>query len=299
MTDDTPGTGTQVPVQDENEYCFGHPDTATRLHCTRCDKAICGRCAVPASVGQHCVWCVAEARKSAPKVKSTMQANSPAVLAIIGINVAMYLLETFFPVILDKFSEQPAAIANGEYWRLFTAMFLHAPLGARFGIFHILFNMYILRIYGPNVEEAFGKVRFVVMYLLAGLGGGTLSYLLSNCGVSGVGASGAIFGVVGILLVYLYRRRTSTFVAAYQRSLMTFVGINLVFGFLVPGIDNWAHIGGLTVGLMLGAGLDAGPAGNVSRSRELGTLLAVAGLLLAVIVFRTATIPAGCIVFLR
>ncbi len=294
-----PGSPPEVVAEDQTEYCFGHPDTPTRLHCTRCDKAICGRCAVSASVGQHCVWCVAEAKKSAPKVRSTMQAGSPAVFAIIGINVAMYLLETFFPVVLQRFSEQPAAIANGEYWRLFTAMFLHAPLGARFGIFHILFNMYILRIYGPNVEEAFGKARFVGMYLIAGLGGGTLSYLLSNCAVSGVGASGAIFGVVGILLVYLYRRRTSSFVAAYQRSLMTFVGINLLFGFLVPGIDNYAHIGGLVAGMALGAGLDAGPAGNVSRGREVMTILGVLGIIGAVIIFRTATMPIGCIAFLQ
>lgn len=294
MTDDL-AKDTSVDI----EYCFGHPDTPTRLHCTRCDKAICGRCAVPASVGQHCVWCVAEARKSAPKVKSTMQANSPAVMVIIGINIAMYLLETFFPIVLERFSEQPAAIANGEYWRLFTAMFLHAPLGARFGIFHILFNMYILRIYGPNVEEAFGRVRFVLMYLLAGLSGGTLSYLLSDCRIRGVGASGAIFGVVGILLVYLYRRRSSTFVRAYQRSLLTFVGINLVFGFLVAGVDNWAHIGGLAGGLLLGAGLDAGPAGNVSRTRELATFAGLLAIIVAVIAFRTATMQTGCIVFLR
>lgn len=289
-----------LATEDETEYCFGHPDTATRLHCTRCDKAICGRCAVPASVGQHCVWCVAEARKSAPKVKSTMQANSPAVLTIIGINVAVYLLESFFPAaIIGRFGERPAIIAaNGEYWRLFTAMFLHAPLGTRIGIFHILFNMYILRVYGPNVEEAFGKVRFVLMYLIAGLSGGALSYLLSDCRITGLGASGAIFGVVGILLVYLYRRRSSTFVRAYQRSLMTFVGINLVFGFIFPGIDNWAHIGGLAGGLMLGAGLDAGPAGNVSRGREVATILGVVGLLAAVIAFRTATMQVGCLAFL-
>ena len=227
-----------------------------------------------------------------------MQANSPAVLAIIGINVAVYLLQTFFPVILERFSERPAEIADGEYWRLFTAMFLHAPLGARIGILHILFNMYILRIYGPNVEEAFGKVRFVLMYLIAGLSGGTLSYLLSDCRISGVGASGAIFGVVGILLVYLYRRRSSTFVAAYQRSLMTFVGINLLFGFLIPGIDNWAHIGGLAGGMMLGAGLDAGPAGNVSRGREIATLFGVVALIVGVVAYRTATMPTGCIAFL-
>lgn len=296
----TPGEDpTTTEVGSETEYCFGHPDTPTRLHCTRCDKPICGRCAVPASVGQHCVWCVAEARKTAPKVRSTMQANSPAVLAIIGINVAVYILENLFAeAVISRFAARPPLIADGEYYRLLTPMFLHAPLFARFGIFHILMNMYILRIYGPQVEERFGTSRFVVLYLLAGFWGGALSYALGPCDVVGLGASGAIFGVVGMLLVLLYRRRTSAFVASYMRSMITFVGLNLVIGFAVPGIDNLAHIGGLVAGVALGAGLEAHQGAEVSPLRQLVVIGGVAAAGIALVVWRTATMSPGCLAFL-
>ena len=266
----------------ETEYCHGHPDTPTRLHCTRCDKPICGRCAVPASVGQHCVWCVAEARKSAPKVRSTMQATSPAVLAIIAINVVIYILEALRPEIVSDFGAHSLSIASGEYYRLVTPMFLHAPLGSQFGILHILFNMYILRIYGPPVEEEFGTPSFVGMYLLAGFMGSAVSYAFGPVNTVGIGASGAVFGVVGILLAYLYRRRQRAALAGYLRSLLFFVGINLVFGFVVPGIDNLAHMGGLAGGLALGAGMDRGDARQASPARRIATfgLVLVAGIFL-------------------
>src|SRR5918999_196926 len=80
---------------EETEYCYGHPKTPTRLHCTRCDRPICGRCAIPASVGQHCPECVAEARKSAPKVRSAIAANAPVVSGILVINVVMWLIQSF------------------------------------------------------------------------------------------------------------------------------------------------------------------------------------------------------------
>lgn len=283
----------------DTEYCFGHPDTPTRLHCTRCDKPICGRCAVPASVGQHCVWCVADARKSAPKVKSTMRATSPAVMAIIAINVAVYILENLFAeAVISRFAARPPLIADGEYYRLLTPMFLHAPLGARFGIFHILMNMYILRIYGPQVEERFGTPRFVLLYLVAGFWGGALSYALGPCDVVGLGASGAIFGVVGMLLVLLYRRRRSAFVASYMKSMMIFVGLNLLIGFMASGIDNFAHIGGLVSGIALGAGLD-GPGGSETPGRRdvvvIGAVIAAG---IALVMWRTSAMSPGCIAFL-
>lgn len=285
-------------VEEEITYCYGHPDTPTRLHCTRCDKPICGRCAVPASVGQHCVWCVAEARKSAPKVRSTMQATSPAVLAIIGINVAIYILEALFPQIILWFAARPPLIAAGEWYRLLTPMFLHAPLGTRFGIFHILMNMYILRIYGPPVEQFFGSARFVLMYLTAGFLGGAASYAFGSCATIGVGASGAIFGVVGMLLVHLYRRRTSAFVSAYMKNLLFFLGINLVFGFAVAGIDNLAHLGGLASGIALAAGMESAAQRDASPPRQIATMAAVIAVGLALVVWRTATMPPGCIAFL-
>lgn len=271
----------------EETFCYGHPDTPTRLRCTRCDKPICGRCAVPASVGQHCVWCVAEDRKNAPKVRSTLQATSPAVLAIIVANVIIWMGQNFVPQLTLRFSSNPFAIANGEWWRLLTAMFLHAPFtGALFSLLHIGFNMYILRIFGPTVEQAFGTARFIPMYLVAGFAGSSASYAF-GCR-PGVGASGAIFGVVGILLALLYRRRTSTFVAAYMKNLLFFVGVNLVIGFSLAMIDNAAHIGGLAAGLTMGY-----VAGDPQDARTGGVRSAlavglIAGAALLVVIARTA-----------
>jgi len=288
---DAPGA---APEESEVTYCYGHPDTPTRLRCTRCDKPICPRCSVPASVGQHCVWCVAEAKKSAPKVKSTMHAASPAVLTIIGVCVAVYILEALLgDAFILRFASRPIEIAAGEWYRLLTPIFLHAPLGARLGILHILFNMYILRIYGPQVEENFGSLRFVVLFLVTGFLGGAASYAFGACNTLGVGASGAIFGIVGVLLVLLYNRRTSTFISDYMRSLLFFIGINLVFGSVVAGIDNLAHIGGLASGVLLGWGYDGTAPGKVGTARQVAVTLGVIALGVALVVWRTAELNNG------
>lgn len=287
--------------EDEVEYCYGHPDTPTRLHCTRCNKPICGRCAVPASVGQHCVWCVAEARKSAPKVRSAAVAISPVVIGLISINVAIWLLQSvlhfsrgpgeFFDLLTLNFALHPLSIADGEWYRLLTPMFLHAPFnGTIFSLLHIGFNMYILRIYGPNVEEAFGSPNFLSMYLLAGLGGSALSYSLGSPQLVGVGASGAVFGVVGMLIVFLRRRRHRAFVQQYLSGLMLFLGLNLLLGFSIARIDNWAHIGGLLAGAALAFGLDAGDNVPVPAPRRVLTYAAVASAVLALILWRTSTL---------
>lgn len=246
-SDIAPGFGTTAP--EETEYCYGHPKTPTKLHCSRCDRPICGRCAIPASVGQHCPECVAEARKSAPKVRSAMMATSPVVTTILAINVIVFIGQQLFPEITEKLIMDPFLIISGEYWRLITPVFLHA------GVLHIFMNSYILYSLGPNVEEAFGSVRFALMYLATGFLATAASFALPP-EVRSLGASGAVFGMAGVLLVYLYRRRKSAFVAQYLRSIMVFIGINLAFGFLVPGIDNVAHIGGLVGGIILGAGFD-------------------------------------------
>src|ERR671915_1652945 len=77
----------------EVETCYLHPDTPTKLRCSRCDRPICGRCAIPASVGQHCPECVAEARRSAPRVKSALRATAPATFTILGINVVVFVIQ--------------------------------------------------------------------------------------------------------------------------------------------------------------------------------------------------------------
>lgn len=249
---------TRLAEQDDQLYCYGHPKEPTRLRCSRCDRPICGRCAIPASVGQHCPECVAEARKSAPKVRSVMRATAPATMGIIGIVVFGYLMQILVGrEVVQTLALSPSHIDAGEWWRLFTPILVHG------GVLHLGLNMYILFIYGPNVEQAFGTVRFVVIFLLSALMGSAFSYAFPPETAS-VGASGAIFGVVGILVVYLYRRRRTSFMAQYLRGMGLFIVANLVFGFLFPGIDNFAHIGGLAGGVLLGLGFDRGTGGEAS-----------------------------------
>jgi len=137
------------------------------------------------------------------------------------------------------------AIVAGEVWRLATAMFLHVDL------IHLAFNGYALFNFGPLVERNYGRLRFLIAYGLAGLAGSAFSFLLSPR--PSVGASGAIFGLIGVVgaFYFLYRRQ----LVAGQSRLLNIVGIafyNLLYGVVTPAIDNWAHIGGLLAGLALG-----------------------------------------------
>lgn len=286
------------PLVDESAetYCYNHTDTPTKLRCSRCDRPICGRCAIPASVGQHCPECVAEARRSAPKVRSAIRATAPAVTVILTINIAIWVVQSFLvPTITARFAAFPPAVAEGQLWRLITPMFLHLPFnpGNTFSLLHIGFNSYVLYSYGPNVEQAFGTVRFVAMYLVAGFVASAASYTLGACDTPSLGASGAIFGVVGILIVYLYRRRTSALFAGYLRSMMIFVALNLVIGFTIAGIDNYAHMGGLVGGVLLGAGLDAGSGRPRPTGIQIATILGAAALGAALVAWRTATFACG------
>lgn len=254
-------------VDEAVEYCYGHPKTPTKLHCTRCDRPICGRCAIPASVGQHCPECVAEARKSARKVRSAAMATAPAVMVILGINIVIFLLQRFVPGLTEALYLEPFAIAGGQWYRLLTPMILHA------GLLHIFFNCYVLYMLGPNVEQAFGTARFVLMYVVAGFVASSLSFAFPPDSPS-LGASGAIFGIAGVLFVYLFKRRRSSFVRGYLRQIAIFIGVNLLFGFLFPFVDNYAHIGGLIGGMILGLGFDRDDA-LVSLTSVLATLVAL------------------------
>lgn len=249
----TPPEDTQVAAREEEQlYCYGHPDTPTRLRCSRCDRPICGRCAIPASVGQHCPECVAEARRSAPKVRTTLQANAPATYAIIAITIVSFVLQQAVLGYSERLVFFPPFIADGEWWRLVTPVLLHD------GFLHIFFNMYILYLYGQDVEQAFGTARFVAIYIGTAITASALSYAIPP-DTAAVGASGAVFGVAGALVAYLYNRRTSTFANHHLRGMMGFLAINAVIGFL-PGlrIDWLAHLGGLLGGLMLGMAFDEG-----------------------------------------
>ncbi|MCB0077790.1 MAG: rhomboid family intramembrane serine protease [Anaerolineales bacterium] len=137
-------------------------------------------------------------------------------------------------------------IVEGELWRLFTAMFLHI------GLMHIIFNMLALKIFGEQVERLMGSSRFLLIYLLSGLFGSVASFAFSP-NIS-AGASGAIFGIIGAFTAFFLRNRETFGEMASQqlRSMGGLILVNLLLGISVPGIDNYAHLGGLISGLLLG-----------------------------------------------
>ncbi len=131
-------------------------------------------------------------------------------------------------------------VKEGEIWRLVTHIFLHGSL------MHILLNMYSLFILGNQIETLLGKVKFFVIFMISGICGGLLSAVLND--VASVGASGAIFGLMGAMLCFGYHYRTYLG-DALKRQILPVIILNLVIGFMSTGIDNFAHIGGLIGGI--------------------------------------------------
>jgi rhomboid protease GluP len=172
-----------------------------------------------------------------------------------SINIVVFLLMTFAggttnDATLMAFGVKSNDLINqGQYWRFVTPIFIHI------GLLHIGFNNYALWIVGPQVEKVYGGARFVLLYVLTGVAGVLGSYLYRPDGLS-AGASGAIFGLFGVLLVFGIRHRESvppSFRRAFGTALLPVIVINLVIGFIIPMIDVSAHIGGLLAGMALAA----------------------------------------------
>jgi rhomboid protease GluP len=142
-------------------------------------------------------------------------------------------------------------ILQGETWRLFTSMFLHI------GLMHLAFNGYALFIFGLEIERLYGPDRFITIYILSGLFGSLASFASRGPYVLSAGASGAIFGVIGMHLAFFMIHRQTFGQFGRQRMMNTLfiIGINLFFGFTIPGIDNLAHLGGLIAGFVMGYSL--------------------------------------------
>jgi rhomboid protease GluP len=171
---------------------------------------------------------------------------------LLAINVLVWLAmtaaggSTNTDVLLRFGAKANSLIADGEVWRLLTSMFLHI------GLMHLLFNGYALFIFGIEVERLYGGARFLAIYLLAGLWGSLVSFAFGPN--LSAGASGAIFGLLGIMVAFFRRHREMFGARGRQRllNLLAVAGFNLVLGFTVPGIDNLAHLGGLLSGAILG-----------------------------------------------
>lgn len=240
-----PGDGTEVPV------CPRHPDRPSYVRCQRCGRPACPECQRPAAVGVHCVDCVAQAAQGAREGRTVfggrVRGGRPVVtLTLVGLCVVSYLLQLTVTGWTSRWAFSPVAGAF-EPWRFLTAAFLHAP-GQ---VFHILFNMIALWMVGPYLESTLGRARFATLYLLSALGGSVGAVLLApvtdGWTTAMVGASGAVFGLFGAVLVVLRR---------LGRDAGPIVGIlvlNGVLGFVLPGIAWQAHLGGLVVGALLGA----------------------------------------------
>ncbi|MCK8058714.1 MULTISPECIES: rhomboid family intramembrane serine protease [unclassified Fusibacter] len=164
---------------------------------------------------------------------------------IIGINVLVFVImfitdPSISSTTLINFGAKfNYHIVEGQWWRFVTAMFLHLDF------MHILFNMAALFILSRPLEHLFGKVKFIAIYMLSGIGGVALSFAFNNS--LSAGASGAIFGLLGAHL-YLYFRNKDAYRMIFGYDFLLLIGINLVYGFVNPGIDNLGHLGGLFAG---------------------------------------------------
>lgn len=163
---------------------------------------------------------------------------------LIAINVLIYFISILFGKyddIVNTFCLYGPLVRLGDYYRLFTSMFLHAD------IIHLFFNCYSLYVVGTQVESFMGKGKFIFIYLFSGILGGFLSIAMSN--YASIGASGAIFGLLGSLLYFGYHYRVYLG-NVLKNQIIPLIIVNLIYGFMVPGIDNFAHIGGLIGGVM-------------------------------------------------
>lgn len=165
---------------------------------------------------------------------------------LVVLNIIMFALTMTVPKLANMFILDPTAVRNGEVYRLLTSTFMHAS------ILHLVFNMYALFVIGKQVETFLGKSKFLLVYLFSGLTGSLLSCAITNS--YSLGASGAIFGLMGSLLYFGYHYRLYLG-SVLLGQIVPVIVINLVIGYLTPSIDNAAHIGGLVGGLFLSMAL--------------------------------------------
>ncbi|MBM7502910.1 rhomboid family intramembrane serine protease [Agromyces aurantiacus] len=243
------------PAPERSNFCYRHPDRQSFVLCQRCGRTICGECQTPAPVGVICPECMREQRASAPRtkpavltrVRSAGRRGAPVVTySLIGITVAVYLLQLVPGLALtDRFwyAGVYSLPGNFEPWRMLTSVFLHSTTL----IFHVLLNMYTLWIFGQLLERFLGPTRFLALYLISGLAGSVGVLWLGDPRIAVLGASGAIFGLMGAFLV-IQRR-----LGGDATQLLVLLGINLVIGF-IPGFNiAWqAHLGGLIGGALVG-----------------------------------------------
>jgi membrane associated rhomboid family serine protease len=267
-----------------------------------------------APVGFQCPECIADGRRAARPTRtvfggSTIGVHGYVTKALIAINVAVLVLSTALAggkglfggglggllggatqltedgavqgVAVYRSSsgqrvEVPAGIADGEYYRLLTSMFLH------YGVIHLALNMWALWVLGRELEARLGPLRFSVLYLVSGLGGSVACYVFAPA-AQAAGASGAIYGLFAALFIVFRRLQRDT------SAIITVLVLNLVLSFSVPGISISAHLGGLVTGAILGVAL-AYPPKKIRNMVLAGTVAALVLLMTVAVIAQTAAI---------
>ena len=289
--------------------CFRHSGRETYLRCNRCERYICTDCLVPAAVGHQCPECVhggaRAVREPRTAVGGRVHARTGVVtIALIAVNVVMYGLQQLvgeaFTARLELLGVAgssaaiPSAVnigvANGEWYRLVTAMFLHVS------VMHITLNMLSLWWIGQPVEARLGRLRFFLTYLVCGIGASAISFaFMGRYSAPSAGASGAIFGLLGVLAVLAYREKLDL------RPIAFVIAVNLAYDFAMTGIDWHDHLGGLGSGLIMGAAFGFAPRPAVRgawyRTAQnlvpLGAGLAVLVATVVIVAVHSATLQEG------
>ncbi len=185
--------------------------------------------------------------KDASRIEKVFKNKGPYITYIlIAINVLLFLVPILlgkYDYIINAFCIHGPSIRIGEYYRLITGIFLHGS------IMHLFFNMYALYVIGSQIENYFGRIKYLVIYLFSGLMGALFSMIFGG-NTASIGASGAIFGLMGALLYFGYHYRVYLG-NVLKTQLIPLILFNLVLGFVLPGVDNFAHIGGLIGGIII------------------------------------------------
>jgi len=278
---------------------------------------------IPAPVGHQCPECVAEARReyrrgpgrqiAAANLRST--AATKFLLIAIGIGYLWELVVAGGPGslfngpsslrLIDAGALVPtgvdvqtgfdfaAGVVGGQWWRLLSSMFLHA------GLIHLGLNSYVLWIFGNEIERDIGRLPTVAVFLVTGVFAGATSYAFASGFAVAVGASGAIFGLVGAFIAYNYLRRHHVMAQARLRGALSMLLINLIIGFSIPAIDWRAHLGGVVAGLVAGFAVDPSRPTALRRTFSAVGLVALVLAAVALVAFRTAQINADPTILFR
>ena len=267
----------------ETLHCYRHPDRETMVSCSECGRGICPDCMTFGPVGIRCPdhagsgGRAAAPRRMARRAGTSLSRYGPFVtFALIGINVGVYLLELLTGAGINgqtgwiyehgvlvsnaiDSSGHVVGVAQGDWWRLITATFLH------YGPLHLGMNMLVLWFIGPALEDYFGHWRYALLYLVSGLAGSAGALIWSPNALT-VGASGAIWGLMGAAVVLEARR-----IYVFGGQAMGLVVFNLVFTLVIPGVSLGGHIGGGIGGAIAALGFS-----SFRRTPALATLSVVA-----------------------